>query len=188
MQRLSGLLAALQGISPMPSDEELKELPEEGSHRLDTYAQLIQAIRQEVQTAFPAEALPILLDSFGLGDGGEVYWSTLHLLEIYPDENTLYHLIQQASSSPHPGTRKWCCLLLGRRRSLEDVPFLLERLRDAIPAVRQQALLYGIGMLAQRYPLPQAVPVVRELLSDEDKTIQKYAAEILAQLVASGTS
>ncbi len=73
-------------------------------------------------------------------------------------------------------------------RSLEDVPFLLERLRDAIPAVRQQALLYGIGMLAQRYPLPQAVPVVRELLSDEDKTIQKYAAEILAQLVASGTS
>ena len=71
MQRLSGLLAALQGISPMPSDEELKELPEEGSHRLDTYAQLIQAIRQEVQTAFPAEALPILLDSFGLGDGGE---------------------------------------------------------------------------------------------------------------------
>jgi hypothetical protein len=43
-------------------------------------------------------------------------------------------------------------------------------------------------MLAQRHPLPQAVPVVRELLSDEDKAIQKYAAEILAQLVASAPS
>lgn len=122
-----------------------------------------------------------------LGDGWEVYWSTLHLLEAYPDENTLYHLIQQASGSSHPGTRKWCCLLLGRRRSLEDVPLLLERLRDAIPAVRQQALS-GIGMIAQRYPLPQAIPVVRELLSDEDKAIQKYAAKILAQLDASDTN
>src|SRR5260370_35306358 len=104
----------------MPSDEELKELAEEGSHRLDTYAQLIQAIRQEIQTAFPAEALPILLDWFGLGDGGEAYWPTLHLLEIYPDENTFYHLIQQASTSPHPGPRKWCYLSLRRPPSLDD--------------------------------------------------------------------
>lgn len=188
MQRLSDLLTALQAISPMPSDEELEEQLEEGAHRLDTYAQLIQAIRQEVQTTFPAHAIPLLLNSFGIGDGGEVYWSTLHLLETYPDENILYRFIQQASNGPHPGTRKWCCLLLGRRRSLEDVPFLLERLRDAIPAVRKEALLSGIGSLASVYVLPQAIPAVRELLHDEDKVIQKYAGEILAQLEASETS
>lgn len=170
----------------MPSDEELAEQSEEGMHRLDVYAQLIEAIRQEVQTTFPAEAIAILLDSFGVGDGGEVYWSTLHLLETYPDENTLYRLIQQASRGPHPGTRKWCCLLLGRRRALEDVPFLLERLRDVIPAVREEALLYGIGSLARAYALPQVIPAVRELLHDEEKTIQKYAGEVLAQLQAAG--
>ncbi len=187
MQRLADLLIALQAISPMPSDEELEEQLEEGAHRLETYAQLIEAIRQKVQTTFPAETIPLLLDSFGVGDGGEVYWSTLHLIETYPDEQTLYRLIQQACRSPHAGTRKWCCLLLGRRRSLEDVPYFLERLRDASPAVRQEALLYGIGSLARVHALPQAIPAVRELLHDENKALQKYAREILAQLQAAGT-
>lgn len=54
--------------------------------------------------------------------------------------------------------------------------------------MRQQILLSGIGRPAQRYLLPQAVSVVRERLSDEDKAIQNDATEILARLVASGTS
>lgn len=168
----------------MPSDEELEERSEEGAHRLDRYVQVIEAIRQEVQTAFPVETIPPLLSSFGFGDGGEVYWSTVHLLEAYPDEAILYRFVQQACQSPYPGTRKWCCFLLGRRRSLEDLPFFLERLRDEIPAVRKEALLYGIGSLAEVSPLSQAIPAVTELLHDEGKAIQKAARKILAQLQA----
>jgi hypothetical protein len=37
-------------------------------------------------------------------------------------------------------------------------------------------------MLAQVYPVPQAIPLVNELLNDEDKLIRKYAGEVMAQL------
>jgi HEAT repeat protein len=181
-ERLSALVAELQVISPMPGDEELEALSEEGSRRLDKYVELVEEIRQETKTVFPLEVISVLLSSFGTGDGFEAYWSTLHLIESFPDKHSLYFLIQKASSSPNPGTRKWCCLLLGRRRNIEDLPFLLDRLKDDIPAVRTEALLFGIGMLAQVYPVPQAIPLVNELLNDEDKLIRKYAGEVMAQL------
>ncbi len=182
-QGLSVLLAKLLALSPMPSDEELEALSEEGSRRLERYVELIQEIRQETEAAFPVEVVSVLLSSFGVGDGFEAYWSTLHLIESFPDEHSLYSLIQKASKSPNPGTRKWCCLLLGRRRKIEDLPFLLDRLKDDVPAVRQEAL-YGISMLAQTYPVPQAIPKVTELLNDELASIREYAREVMAKLQA----
>ncbi len=182
LRRLSVLLAELQAISPMPSDEELVALPEEGSHRLDKYIELLEAIRQETKAEFPPEVVSVLLSSFGVGDGYEVYWTTVHLIESFPDEHLLYAFIQQATKSPNPGTRKWCCLLLGRRRSIDDLPFLLDRLKDEVPAVRTAALLYGIALLAQVYPLPQAIPVVAELLNDKQESIREYAREVMATL------
>ena len=182
LPRLSVLLTELQAISPMPSDEELVALPEEGSRQLDKYVELLEEIWQETKAEFPPEVVPVLLASFGVGDGYEVYWTTVHLIESFPDEHVLYTFIQQATKSPNPGTRKWCCLLLGRRRSLDDLPFLLERLQDEVPAVRTAALLYGIALLAQAYPLPQAMPVVAELLNDEQASIREHAREIMATL------
>jgi len=166
----------------MPSDEELVALPAEGSRRLDKYVELLEAIRQETKAEFPPVDVSVLLSSFGVGDGYEVYWTTVHLIESFPDEHLLYSFIQQATKSPNPGTRKWCCLLLGRRRSIDDLPFLLDRLKDEVPAVRTAALLYGIALLAQVYPLPQAIPVVAELLNDKQESIREYAREDLATL------
>ena len=166
----------------MPSDEELLALSEEGSRRLDKYVELLEAIRQETKAEFPPEVVSVLLSSFGVGDGYEVYWTTVHLIESFPDEHALNAFIQQASKSPNPGTRKWCCLLLGRGRSIEDLPFLLARLKDEVPAVRTAALLYGIALLAQVYPLPQAIPTVAELLNDEEESIREYAREVMATL------
>ncbi len=80
MRRLSVLLAELQALSPMPSDEELVALPEEGSRRLDKYVELLEAIRQETTAEFPPEVVSVLLSSFGVGDGYEVYWTTVHLI------------------------------------------------------------------------------------------------------------
>ncbi len=166
----------------MPSDEELVALPAEGSRRLDKYVELLEAIRQETKAEFPPEVVSVLLSSFGVGDGYEVYWTTVHLIESFPDEHLFYAFIQQATKSPNPGTRKWCCLLLGRRRSIDDLPFLLDRLKDEVPAVRTTALLYGIALLAQVYPLPQAIPVVAELLNDDQESVREYAREVMATL------
>ena len=166
----------------MPSDEELVALPAEGSRRLDTYVELLEAIRQETKAEFPPEVVSVLLSSFGVGDGYEVYWTTVHLIESFPDEHLFYAFIQQATKSPNPGTRKWCCLLLGRRRSIDDLPFLLDRVKDEVPAVRTAALLHGIALLAQVYPLPQAIPVVAELLNDDQESVREYAREVMATL------
>jgi HEAT repeat protein len=182
LQRLSVLLAKLEAMSPLPSDEELGALPEEGSRRLDDYVELLKAIKQETQAEFPLKTVSVLLLSFGVGDGYGAYWTTVHLIESFPDTSSLYTFIQQASKSPNPGTRKWCCLLLGRRRSIDDLPFLLERLKDEVPAVRLAALSYGISMLAQVYPLPQAIPVVTELLNDEEEAVRKCAQELMTTL------
>ena len=124
-QGLSVLLAKLLALSPMPSNEELEALSEEGSLRLERYVELIQEIRQETEAAFPVEVVSIRLSSFGVGDGFEAYWPTLHLIESFPDQHSLYSLIQKASKSPNPGTSKWCCL-----------PYLLTR------GVRIVALLH----------------------------------------------
>ena len=51
-----------------------------------------------------------------------------------------------------------------------------------MPAVRTAALLYGIALLAQVYPLPQAIPAVAELLNDEEESIREYAREVMATL------
>src|SRR5260370_8351262 len=114
----------------MPSDEELIGLPEEGSRRLDKYVELLKAIRQETTAEFPPEVVSVLLSSFGVEDGYEVYWTTVHLIETFPDEHLLYAFIQQATKSPNPGTRRWSCLFLVRRRSTNNLPFLLDRLKD----------------------------------------------------------
>jgi hypothetical protein len=49
LQRLSALLAELQAISPLPSDEERLALPEKGSRRLDKYVELLKAIQREIK-------------------------------------------------------------------------------------------------------------------------------------------
>ncbi len=69
-----------------------------------------------------------------------------------------------------------------RQETHDDLPFLLERLKDEVPAVRTAALLYGIALLAQVYPLPQAIPVVAELLDDEQASVREHAREVMATL------
>ena len=139
-QRLSALLAALQAISPMPGDKELEALEEEGSRRLDRYVELILEIRRETKAVFPIEVVSILLSSFGVGEGFEAYWLTLHLIETFPDKQLLRGLIRNACKDANAGTRMWSCRLLGRWRSIENLPSLLDRLKDDVPEVYLEAL------------------------------------------------
>ena len=184
LRQLPELLDALRALSPMPSDEELEAHPEEGAQLLDTYVEIIEAIRNAIVVDYPPEIVTSLLASFGVGDGGESYWTVLHLIEAFPRKDLLHSLIQQASENPNPGTRLWSCIMLGRWRSLDDVPLFLKRLKDAVPAVRQAALQDGIATLAQKYTLPYAVPSVAELLNDEHEAVRRAAKRVLAALQA----
>jgi HEAT repeat protein len=77
------------------------------------------------------------------------------------------------------GKRFLGCFLLGRRRNLDDLRFLLERLKDEVPEVRLTALSYRIAVLGQVYPLPQALPMVAALLNDEQEAIRECAQRVM---------
>jgi hypothetical protein len=179
---LPALLQKLQTISPMPTDEELEQNPHVGVKRLNDYQETIEQIARVDAEQFDEETVRILVSSFGLGDGFGVYWATLHVLEKIYQKPFYFSLIQQETKNPNPGTRKWCCLLLGRRRNKEDLPFLLDLLKDDVPEVRVSALLWGIDYIVEASPLPQAIPSVEALLDDPDEQIRKYARQTLIKL------
>lgn len=129
---LSQLITALQALTPMPDDDTLNDLPVE-DNPMDILDNILIALKQETQEAYPLEIIPPLLEVFGTGTGNGIFWSILHLIEAYPDSQEIYPLIQHATHSTNPGTREWCCLLLGRRRNQEDESFLVERLQDPLP-------------------------------------------------------
>jgi hypothetical protein len=183
--KLVNLLTELHALSPMPSDEELAAMSGSHGSMLDRYVEITEQIAEEVSLNHPLDVITPLLASFGIGEGFGAYWSVLHCIESFPQTDRVYTLIQQASSSTNPGTRKWSCLLMGRRRDENDVPFLLERLKDAIPVVRCYALM-GIEMIAQSHVLPSVIPAVSKSLRDEDKDVRIAAEEALAVLQDNG--
>lgn len=172
---LATLIDTLQTLTPMPDDEILNALPEEGNP-MDRLYEILMELKQEIQKTYPLEIISPLLEVFGTGTGNGVYWSIVHLLEHYPDPQQFYPLIQQATRSTNPGTRAWSCLLLGRRRNREDGAFLVERLQDPIPIVRQYALT-GIIMLSQCYAMTHLLPLVEPLLHDEDEEVRHTARD-----------
>lgn len=173
--QLSTLINALQTLTPMPDDETLHALPEEGNP-MDRLYETLTELKQETQKTYPVEIISPLLEVFGTGTGNGVYWNIVHLLEHYPNPQHLYPLIQQATCSANPGTRVWSCLLLGRRRNREDEAFLVERLQDHVAVVRQYALT-GIIMLSQCFPMTHLLPLVQPLLHNEDEEVRHTARD-----------
>jgi hypothetical protein len=176
------LLQELQIISPMPTDEELEQNPQVGMEKLQRYQEIIDNIAHAEIEQFNEETVRILASSFGLGDGFGMYWATVHVLEKMQKKSFFYPIIQQQTKSPNPGTRKWCCLLLGRRRNKEDLPFILDLLKGEFSEVRVSALLWGLDYMAEALSLPQAIPSVEALLYDPKEDVKKYARETLARL------
>lgn len=82
----------------------------------------------------------------------------VHFIEVCPNEEESYPLIQQATKSANAGKRKWSCLLLGRRRKQEDEPFLVgawtmmwlrfAKVRWLVSLCSRSATLWGICFLS----------------------------------------
>lgn len=173
---LEAHLQALIDISPMPNDAALESDPE----RVDRYQRLIEAIGREIEDQPSARLVQVLADSFGLGDGFGVYWSTLHLIERIRGEAT-YEVVGRCAKEGSPGVRQWCCLILGRRRELTDLPIFLALLHDPEPKVVIESL-QAIRMLAQRHEIPEAAPPTAALLQSVHSDIVEAARDALAAL------
>jgi hypothetical protein len=160
----------------MPSDAVLETDPE----RIERYVALLQAIEDDrgaSQQPLDCRLVAAVIAAFGPGDGFEAYWSAVHLIESAHCAET-EHLIRQGLTSDSVGTRKWCSLLVGRKRDPADVPLLLARLADPETVV-VAAGLHALHMIACDHPIPEAATSVSALTVHPDPQIARTAQETL---------
>jgi hypothetical protein len=171
---LDAYVQPLEDMSPMPDDDA----PQMTAELADRYAELVGAIARELDYQFDARAVGALVRSFGLGDGFETYWATVHVIERFCAREETYALIYAGIGDDAPGVRKWSCLLLGRRRDQRDLPLFIACLSDAEERVVVQALS-SIRMLAQTHPVPAAIPSVAALVADPRPAVAAAARRAL---------
>lgn len=128
--RVEHLISQLRTLSPMPEDDLLTE------EKVDAYGKIIDELRQLKDP----RAIQPVIESFGYGDGYDVYWTAVHLLEAFDEEEVLPHLIA-ALRSPSRGSRMWAAALLGWGRYKAAIPHLLALLKDPEDRVRANAVI-----------------------------------------------
>jgi hypothetical protein len=168
----------------MPRDEALVN----DTERIDRYASVLAAIEAAqagTQQPLDCRIVAALIASFGPGDGFETYWSTVHLIESAQCAE-MEHLLRQGLASASVGTRKWCCLLVGRKRDPADLHLLLVRLADAEPLVVAEAV-WAIRMIACNHPIPEAAASVGVLTNHSDPQVARAAHETLLQIAQSAS-
>jgi hypothetical protein len=176
-------IAALEELSPMPSDEALENEPK----RLERYADVLHDLKvvREAEGQLDCRIVAALINSFGSGDGFEVYWSTVHLIEAAQCVET-YHLIERSIAIGSSGVRKWCCLLLGRKRNPVDLSLMIARLEDADAVVVHEAL-GAIRKIGYNYPVPEAIASVAALTAHPNPEIVSAAQETLTAIDKQGS-
>lgn len=178
LTHLRTLLDALRSISPLPDDEALANAPE----LIDQYAELLRGIAEDIDTQFVPEAVASVLQSFGVGDGYGAYWTAVHFIERGGGD-AIYPLVRDAVRTGAPGTRKWGCLLLARRRDPQNLQLFLGCLADPETEVVAEAV-GGIRLLALANRIPASVaqdivPRLRPLLSHPREAIAVEARDVL---------
>ena len=179
---ISELLSKLVVISPMPSD---KILLENENDLADRYSALVEKltsciVQEKLDPEEERELITVLADSFGLGGGGGIYWESLHIIEKCTPHIT-YPIIQNRVLYGFPGSRYWCCFILGRRRNMEDLPLFLDLLQDNISEIQNQAL-HSLIMLSQEQSLSYIIPNIQPLTKHSDLSVRKTAQKALEQL------
>jgi len=172
-------IAALEELSPMPSDEAL----ENDTERIDRYAAILQAF-EDMDGQHDCRIVAALINSFGPGDGFEMYWSTVHLIEAAQCAET-YRLIERSLVTGASGVRKWCCLLLGRKRNPANLDLLIARLEDPDAVVVYEALR-AILKIGCDHPISAARAPVAALTTHPNPEIVSAAQEALATIDKQG--
>jgi HEAT repeat protein len=158
--RLQELLTRLKKQSPMPSDEEVTE------EQVEEYEEVLNDLQGSLNRKKDVSAVRPLIDSFGYGDGNGVYWTTLHILEKFAN-NDLLPQLRDAIRSGSPGSRMWASLMLGRAQDHAAITDLLKLLMDAHEHIRANAVL-SLSMLGD----PSTRKAIEQLQQDPSEVVR----------------
>lgn len=137
------------------------------------------AMYQEIITELAQHKDPVcirpLIDSFGYGEAQGLYWSVLHLLESFPPEMVTPELIA-ATQTRLAGPSMWASYMLGRSRSQEAVPHLIELLDHDKPLVRAGAVM-ALGMIGSA----EGIRAIEALKEDPDPEVRNEVRHVLSE-------
>jgi HEAT repeat protein len=162
---VSILLAQLEEISPMPKDSDLT------SDDLVKY----EAIVRRLRTFDDNRMIRPLIAAFGYGEGFEVYWMALHLLERFDVSDVDPPLID-ALTSDSPGARMWSALMLGRKRNRAATSALITLLNDQMELVRHHAVL-ALSMIDRSANKER----ISKLANDPSSSVRGVVQRVLAE-------
>lgn len=165
---LKYLTNKLASISPMPDDDS----PTLTETLLEEYAELIRKMG-EIILIPDKKIINQLFESFGYGDGYEVYWPTVHLIEK-GKQDTVLKIARRFLKNGSPGSRLWAAIILGRTRSPKEAETLEGSLNDEAERVRAQALR-GLGLCLH----PRTKELVEGMLKDPSEYVQDWAKNLL---------
>lgn len=161
------LINRLVVLSPMPNDLELSD------KQLEDYAEIISELAQLVVDQ--TDVIKPLINSFGYGEGYEIYWSTVHLLEKL-DQAQVDKELMTVLEHGAPGPCMWAALMLGRSRNKDAVPLLIERLSDQHELMRANCI-NALAMI----DLDGSIEVIRRMENDDSPEVRRLVAEILKE-------
>lgn len=169
---------------PMPSDKEIELLYYNGTNILKGYYEVLQEIEKskaEFGSKEVEEIIPDLIRTFGIDEGGEVFWTTVHLIESFRFICDIFPAIRTECNGMYPGARKWGCLLLARLSDPRDIPILIQCLDDPFPQVRYEAL-HGLTYYSDPSLLKNYQAKIEHFSLDENVNMQDVAKELLKKL------
>jgi HEAT repeat protein len=174
----SQLLHQLAELSPMPSDDD----PDLTSERLDAYVDVLTEIGHLFEHGVDPRFIRPLIHSFGYGDGYEVYWDTVSLLEQFPHE-IVRPALHEALRSSERGARKWAAHILGRARDPHDVMALVSALQDPEWEVRYNAL-QALSMIGDKSAQAAMERLFEDPVEEVRRAARRYVEALLDQRYA----
>lgn len=124
------IINQLHALSPMPNDLEVT------AEQLTKYDSLVNILAQYMDR----RCIRPLIESFGYGSGGGVYWGVVHLLERFTVDET-DPILLEGLQNHNAGTRMWSALMIGRSENELAIPELLRLLDDSKELVRAEAII-----------------------------------------------
>lgn len=166
--KLDELLNKIKKMSPLPDDEEMTE------ELINEYVEVFEEIEEKYKDP---RAIPVLIESLGIGEGYGVYQTVLSYLEHFNPEDLLPHLFKAVQHGPD-GARKWGARLLGTLRDNRALPYLLPLLNDPEEEVRIESVI-ALEMIGD----PAVIPGLQSTQkNDSSMRVRKYAGEALEAL------
>ncbi len=160
-------LLFLQAHQPMPPDSELDQ------ETIDQYDQ----VRRYFIEHPDVDAIALLLNSFGEGDGFGVYQLVEDAIIVHTPEAVIPHL-QQALKAAQPSVQYWCAQIASHYSDKQLLEPLAELISDENADIREAAMIALAGIDS-----PMVKPLLQQRLADEtDVDVQQLLQDIFVDM------